>query len=252
MLVSGIGLVRRAVVVVAVIVCAQTARAGFTDVLAAPGSELGHAEILTGIYDGTFRSANVAKDGFFGFTNDTGINAYRIHDFAGGGGPGDPLDLLGTGSSGATDQVWMDGIASIQAVGRYAAFSQTFGSFDGASGGTLEELFAISGSGFVVDGESSSTFTGDWRWGRGGGGGTWSSLASDNDDDDHMVTYRVEGLANGADATWLLFWEDLPGLGDQDYNDLVIEVMAIVPLPPAVWLGSLGLAAVFVLRRKIL
>ena len=144
------------------------------------------------------------------------------------------------------------GSATLQAVGRYAAFSQLFGSFDGASSGPFEELFAVSGSGFVVDGESGPLhFTGDWRWGRGGGGGTWSSLASDNDDDDHMVTYRVEGLANGADATWLLFWEDLPGLGDQDYNDLVIEVMAIVPLPPAAWLGSLGLIAVVVLRRKI-
>lgn len=66
-----------------------------------------------------------------------------------------------------------------------------------------------------------------------------------------MVSYEVEGLDNGFDATWLIFFEDLRADQNSDwvYNDLVVEIHArggqpqIVPLPTPINMGVAGLAA---------
>ena len=64
---------------------------------------------------------------------------------------------------------------------------------------------------------------------------------------DHMVSWLITDGEFAGD--YVLAWEDLKRLGDRDYNDLVVRVSGVspVPVPSALWLfgsGILGLVAV--------
>lgn len=69
--------------------------------------------------------------------------------------------------------------------------------------------------------------------------------------EDHMVAFRI------APTQYLIAWEDLPLAGsDRDYNDMVLEVnwVAPVPLPAALPLllsGLLGFAGLARARRRV-
>jgi hypothetical protein len=78
---------------------------------------------------------------------------------------------------------------------------------------------------------------------------------------DHMLTYQGENdwvkiplKAAGAWETneYVLAWEDQVDLGDQDYNDMVLMVESVtpVPVPAALLLGFLGLGAAGLKVRK--
>src|SRR5690606_5804547 len=135
-------------------------------------------------------------------------------------------------------------VAGAQA--RFAAFEQLAVGYSlGADGGAFQSLFNVGGSGFNVSGSSSTVdLSGtDFRWKLLGENGSFSSKDSENVDGlDHLVTYRIDGLNDGA-TTWLLFWEDLNLDGadnvdgspsDRDFNDLVVEIKTVpIPLPMA-------------------
>ena len=64
-----------------------------------------------------------------------------------------------------------------------------------------------------------------------------------------MVTYFVEGLTGVDETVWLLFWEDQPCGGDEDFNDFVVEVRAI-PEPGTMLLVGAGLTALAAFRSR--
>jgi hypothetical protein len=94
-------------------------------------------------------------------------------------------------------------------------------------------------------------------------GGFWYSDTSLNSDGmDHMYAYQGEGdtvrLPGGTEGPWtdteyVLAWEDLViNGGDEDYNDFVVMVESVepIPVPGALLLGLLGLTAAGVKLRK--
>ena len=111
------------------------------------------------------------------------------------------------------------------------------------------------GSGFDVTGSGMVDFDPGtlWAWARiddSDGGDILNPYYSVDDLNadglDHMVTYQITGL--GTDATvWLVLWEDEITF-DHDYNDLVVEISAVVPAPAAWCL--LAVAGGAVRRRR--
>jgi hypothetical protein len=98
------------------------------------------------------------------------------------------------------------------------------------------------------------------------GSSTYYSESSRNSDGaDHMYAYQGDGstflkypVKDKIFGTndYILAWEDLKGLGDKDFQDFVVVVknVAPVPLPPAAWLmlsGLAGLAAIGRRRRSV-
>lgn len=220
--------------------------------------EDGHRHILEHIYGGSF-----VRDGVNYHQDGGTITLQRIDDSLSNNGV---LGLVDGQPGQASDQVWHDGFTDALAKVRFARDQQSFGFWEGTTGGTYTNLFDVSGHDYAVTGGIAlNDMRGKtWRWGRSRGrGGMHSSKPTENPDDlDHMVTFRVEGLADqGRYTVWLLFWEDLnhsdtPNTltSDRDLNDLVVEIRAIgqVPEPAtgAVLLAGLGAAGCVARRRS--
>lgn len=78
---------------------------------------------------------------------------------------------------------------------------------------------------------------------------------------DHMVSWLITGGKHAGDV--IIAWEDLHGLGDHDYNDVVLRLSGVhqhqhrhqhgvspVPIPPAAWLFVSGLIGVVGIARR--
>lgn len=227
-----------------------TAKADFSPVH--DSGEPNHFDIFEGIYSPgtawtTFGSRTDGEGDVVDLTNGT-LTAIRVDDYGIGGN----LNLSSGNPGDADDARWSGGLIDSVARARFAGYQQEFGvGFVGPETMTVLNLFNVSGSGLAVTGSGSLSFSepAEWVWVRDGDGDQYISDAFFNGDDaDHMVTYQVRGFEDGL-THWMLFWEDLPNLGDVDYNDLVVEVTGpSVPEPSSI--GLMGLGAMALLARR--
>jgi hypothetical protein len=177
----------------------------------------------------------------------------RVHDNS--AGASSAADLHATlastfGSDAVTDNLFMDGSASVKFTVKNAGNSNTFGWANTAStvnGGNFSSILSDTtpGATATVPGLSSS-----FQFALNSSGTYWGSNAPSNSDTrDHLLTWFVQGDGRNF---FVVAWDDLANGGDGDFNDWIGEVQ-VVPLPTAAWAGisSLaGAASLGVIRRR--
>jgi hypothetical protein len=153
------------------------------------------------------------------------------------------------------DQSWTVARLTFNAVTRYAGYSQEFGyDLDGDDLG-YAKLLDVHGRGMRVCGEAMLVLDPgeSAAWIRGGHrGGRWSSRIADNPHGrDHVVACHVRGVDQNSKRS-MLFSEDQPRGGDQDHNDMVVEVAGQAATPGASLMVLLGGGALtFLCRRTV-
>ena len=172
----------------------------------------------------------------------------------------------------ATVVIELAGFANTNTFGIYDASnsSSRVQMFAGSAGEASQAILRIEADGSVwvnwVD--TGIDFAGN-RFGyyldssaRNSGGLFFSDTALNADAQDHMVAYQGKGTDTIKIGwrpeqlwdvdTYALAWEDFNGGGDGDYQDFVVMVNSVmpVPVPAAVWLFASGLLGMIAISRR--
>ena len=192
-------------------------------------------------------------------------------DLLGAGGILDSNFGLGNLQSidGNDDQMWAGlAMCNVSVVAKHSAYSHSFGYIDDSDNyvSVLSNIGDVSGQSASFNaGNSDAPF----RFGLDSAyEPLYSSAMNGNPDGgkDHMVSWLITGGKHAGDV--IIAWEDLHGLGDRDYNDVVLRLSGVhqhqhrhqhgggdpgvsaVPVPPAVWLFVSGLVGVVGIARR--
>jgi hypothetical protein len=160
------------------------------------------------------------------------------------------------------DMLWMHNTdtASVTAIAKYAGYNQSFGYIN--ANGVFTSILTVNSAGDIG---KNNTFTAiqsgnHFQFGDDPSGAPLFSSNPDVNGDlkDHMVTWEIIGNHNNNSnivGNYVVGWEDLVGLGDRDYNDLVVEVGGVcpnnpVPEPMSMLLFGPALLGLISLKRK--
>jgi len=160
----------------------------------------------------------------------------------------------------APDELWKyllygEYKAEAEAQAVFSAVYQDFGFFPGEVGGSFQSLFSVTTSGYL--GGSPSTTLSEMQTGNifrfadyPTGFPLWSSRVSDNSDGmDHMQTYSI--TAGPSAGNYVIAWEDMPKeSSDVDYQDLIVEVTGVYPVPEPATILLLGLGVLTLIKRR--
>lgn len=226
------------------LVAPRDASAIMTPTLAPSHGEMCIADILGNTYGGNY---SLVGDDYVGTT---GVTAMRVDDL--------------------NDQVWSGQFSQVRLLARFAPLVQEFGYLEGKTGGTFVSLLEADTYGMDIGSPISMDLDGHYRFARSSENGMYTSKVADNIDlMDHLVTYLIKGVDVGQNENqdvWVLSWEGAYNCGDEDYQDLVVEVVGTfvgggvagdgphtndvttraIPEPVTATMGFLGLTALAV------
>jgi hypothetical protein len=225
----------------------------FTQINAPAGGEQSILQVINSAYGGGFSASGLD------FVNPgTSYSFVRVQDRLADGSRGTDLHMGAAILGTTTDQVWQGGMINVQARAKWAGNSQNFGYITSTSVlASNTPVFMINGGNFSGSGATAIVpgAGGQFRLSDDSGGTLFDSMEAMNaigtganaGRQDHMVTYEIR-LNNLRTGRYLVMFEDLTN-GDFDFNDLGVELMTVVPLPPAAWAGLASLAGVGVMGR---